>query len=187
MVPFENQMSELENFIDLSIREFRRLKKLSDDAVKQISEDQFFQTLGEGDNSAALIYKHMAGNMLSRWKDFLTTDGEKEWRNRDSEFEIVDTDRYEDLIGRWEESWAVLFSELAALKPEDLSRTVTIRGEGLTVLQAISRQLTHYAYHVGQVVYVSKHFAGSNWKSLSIPLGRSKAFNEAPKKYVEEK
>ncbi len=183
-IVFKKQMSELENFIDLSIREFRRLKKLSDDAVGQISKAQFFQVPGEGDNSAAIIYKHMAGNMVSRWKNFLTTDGEKEWRNRDSEFEITDTDCYEDLIAGWESSWSVLFSELAVLNAEDLSRSVTIRGESLTVLQAISRQLTHYAYHVGQVVFVSKHFAGSNWKSLSIPLGGSKAFNEVPKKYI---
>lgn len=179
-------MCELEDFIALSVREFRRLKKLSDDAVEQISETQFFQVPAKGDNSVALMYKHMAGNMLSRWKDFLTTDGEKEWRNRDSEFEILDTDRYSNLLARWEESWAVLFSELAGLDTEDLARTVTIRGEGLTVLQAISRQLTHYAYHVGQIVYVAKHFAGSDWKSLSIPLGKSKEFNQEPDKYVEE-
>ena len=178
-------MTEIEDFIGLSIREFSRLKKLADDAVAQISETQFFQTLGECDNSVALMYKHMAGNMLSRWKDFLTTDGEKEWRNRDSGFQILDTDRYEDLIARWEESWRVLFSELEDLEPKDLSRTVTIRGEGLTVLQAMARQLTHYAYHVGQIVFVSKSLAGGKWKSLSIPLGQSKAFNEAPSNYVE--
>lgn len=180
-------MTGVEDFIGLSIREFSRLKKLADDAVAQISEAQFFQAMGEGDNSVALIYKHMAGNMLSRWRDFLTTDGEKEWRNRDDEFQIMDTDRYENLIVRWEESWSLLFSELEALEPENLSRTITIRGEGLTVLQAMARQLTHYAYHVGQIVFVSKSLEGSQWKSLSIPLGRSQTFNEAPSKYVEGK
>ncbi len=178
-------MTEVEDFISLSIREFGRLKKLADEAVAQISEKQFFQPLGEGDNSVALIYKHMAGNMLSRWKDFLTTDGEKEWRNRDEEFQILDTDLFENLVSRWEESWSVLFSELEALELKDLSRTVMIRGEGLTVLQAIARQLTHYAYHVGQIVFVSKSFSGSQWKSLSIPIGQSEVFNKMPSKYVE--
>ncbi len=180
-----NIMNELEDFVSLATREFKRLKDLSDRAVAQISEDQFFFADSEGDNSVAQIYKHMAGNIRSRWTDFLTTDGEKPDRNRDTEFVIAETDTYLHLHSRWESAWKILFDTLSDLKSSDLSTVVRIRGEGLTVLQAISRQLTHYAYHVGQIVYIAKRLAEENWTSLSIPKGESAAFNQAPDRYLE--
>ena len=124
----------------------------------------------------------MAGNLRSRWSEFLTTDGEKPDRNRDDEFEISEADSYTALIARWNEAWGILFATLSELQPGDLSRTVTIRGEGLSVLQAITRQLPHYSYHVGQIVYLAKRFAGPKWKSLSIPLGKSADSNRGLEK-----
>ena len=179
-------MKELEDYISLATREFKRLKKLSDDAVAQIAEPLFFQASSESDNSVAQIYKHVTGNTRSRWTDFLNTDGEKPDRKRDLEFTITDQDTYSSLVGKWNEAWELLFQTLSELTEHDLSKQVTIRGEGLSVLQAISRQLTHYAYHVGQIVYVAKHLSGKNWKSLSIPLGKSEEFNRAPTNYIEK-
>jgi hypothetical protein len=173
-----------ENYIEISIREFKRMKGLADGAFAQVTAEQFFAIPSEGDNSIAVIVKHVGGNLLSRWTDFLTTDGEKPGRDRDSEFEITPTDTQQILIGRWESGWAVLFSALEPLTDADLERTVTIRGEPLSVLQAINRQLTHYSYHVGQIVYVAKHYAASSWRSLSIPRGKSAQFNANPAKYV---
>lgn len=179
-------MKDTEDFISLAIREFVKLKKLSDDAVSQVSESQFPQSENEWDNSIAVIYKHLSGNLISRWTDFLTTDGEKADRNRDNEFVILASDTYEKLMERWEQGWAVLFEALSPLKPEDVSTTVKIRREELSVIQAVGRQLTHYAYHVGQIVYLAKHLAGENWNSLSIPVGQSGKFNQAPAKYLGE-
>jgi len=173
-----------ETYIQLSIREFKRMKGLADAAFVQVTPEQFFATPSGDDNSIAVIVKHVGGNLLSRWTDFLTTDGEKPGRNRDTEFEITATDTRQILIGRWESGWATLFSALEPLGDADLERTVTIRGEALSVLQAINRQLTHYSYHVGQIVYVAKHYAGSSWRSLSIPRGKSVQFNANPAKYV---
>ena len=127
-------------------------------------------------NSIAIIVRHLAGNMKSRWTDFLTSDGEKPDRNRDSEFEVTPTTRAE-LIALWESSWKIVFDALAALTEEDLGRTIHIRGEAHSVMQAINRQLTHYAYHVGQIVYLAKHFAGPEWKSLTVPRNKSSEFN----------
>jgi len=160
------------------------MKKLADDAVAQVSEESFFDQPSVGDNSLALLYKHMAGNLRSRWTDFLTTDGEKPDRNRDDACTIRATDSFADLIANWHRAWETLFTTLSALESGDLSRTVTIRGEGLSVLQAITRQLTHYAYHVGQIVYLAKRFAGPEWKSLSIPLGKSADFSRKPDRYL---
>lgn len=173
-------MKEPEEFISLAIREFQRLKKLSDDAVSQISKEQFFLSESDTDNSIAVIYKHVAGNLISRWTDFLTSDGEKPDRNRDAEFTIFESDSYDSLTESWENGWRVLFDNLHELAPEDISRSVSIRGESLSVLQAISRQMTHYAYHIGQIVYLAKHHVGDKWGSLSIPLGKSAEFNKAP-------
>ena len=175
-----------ESYIDLVVREFRRLQKLADGAISQMAPDDFFASPHTSDNSAAVIVKHVAGNMVSRWTDFLTSDGEKPSRDRDSEFEIRSSDTREHLIESWNEGWRSLFGALSALRSEDLDRVVIIRGESLSVLQAINRQLTHYAYHVGQIVYVAKHYCGDEWKRLSIPLGRSKDFNQEPVKYIEE-
>lgn len=173
-----------EDYIPLVIRELKGLKALADRAIVQLSVEEFSAVPIEGDNSVAIIVKHVSGNMLSRWRDFLASDGEKPNRDRDAEFELTPSDSRDVLLPKWEEAWAVLFGALAPLTTADLGRAVTIRGEQLSVLQAINRQLTHYAYHVGQIVYVAKHLAGSRWKSLSIPLGQSKQFNQAPAKYV---
>jgi hypothetical protein len=130
--------------------------------------------------------KHMSGNMLSRWRDFLTTDGEKPDRNRDSEFIITDFDTRQALAERWVKGWQCLFDALEPLQDEDMSRTVHIRGEAHSVLQAINRQLTHYAYHTGQIVFLAKRLTGARWRTLSVPKGQSQAYNEAPLKYLDE-
>ena len=174
-----------ETYIQISIREFKRMKVLAEGAFAQVTPEQFFAAPSEDDNSIAVIAKHVGGNLVSRWTDFLTTDGEKPGRNRDSEFEITATDTQQILIGRWESGWAALFSALEPLTDADLERTVTIRGERFSVLQAINRQLTHYSYHVGQIVYVAKHYAASSWRSLSIAREKSVQFNAKPSKYVK--
>ena len=161
------------------------MKGLAYGAFAQVTPEQFFAMPSEHDNSIAVIVKHVGGNLLSRWTDFLTTDGEKSGRNRDSEFEIALADTQQILIEQWESGWAVLFSALEPLADGDLERTVTIRGEPLSVLLAINRQLTHYSYHVGQIVYVAKHYAASSWRSMSIPRGKSAQYNANPAKYVE--
>ena len=173
-----------ETFIELAVREFAQLKRLADRAIAQLPADALFTQPGPVDNSVAVIMKHVGGNMRSRWQDFLTTDGEKPDRDRDLEFIILPEDTREKLFAQWEESWATLFRELKPLTPADLDRAVKIRGEPITVLQAISRQLTHYAYHVGQIVYVARHLVGASWQSLSIPVGKSAQFNQAPAKYI---
>jgi hypothetical protein len=175
-----------EAYLPLALREFERLKQLADRAIAQLPDDAFFTAPGEGDNSIAVLVKHVSGNSLSRWVAFLTTDGEKPDRRRDDEFIITEADTREHLLHRWAAGWAALFAAVRPLADADLARTVTIRGEPLTVLQAINRQLTHYAYHVGQIVYLAKHFAGPRWQSLSIPRGESERFNRAPRKYLEK-
>lgn len=176
-----------ESYLALTIREFHRLRRLAEDALAQMRTEDFFASPADGDNSAAVIVKHVGGNMISRWTDFLTSDGEKPNRNRDAEFIIEVSDTRERLMEMWQRGWTLLFEALAPLSDADLARTVTIRGESLSVLQAIGRQLTHYAYHVGQIVYVAKHYRGSEWQSLSIPVGRSKEFNQEPARYIEAK
>ena len=178
------ELATTESFHELTIRELRRLKGLADKAMAQVDDAGFFATLGAGENSIAIVVKHVAGNLRSRFTDFLTSDGEKPDRNRDGEFEISGADDRPALTAAWERGWATLFAAIEPLGPEDMGRTVTIRGEGLTVLQAVTRQLTHYAYHVGQIVQLARHHAGERWQSLSIPRGRSAAFNEAPKPYL---
>lgn len=173
-----------ESYLALVRREFGRLKSLADRAVGQCTDEQFFAAPGPGDNSIAIIGKHLAGNSLSRWTDFLTSDGEKPGRNRDAEFEIGPADSRVNLLAAWENGWQALFGALLPLTDEDLSRVVRIRGEPLTVLQAINRQLTHYSYHVGQIVYVAKHHRGAEWQTLSIARGASAEFNRQPSKYV---
>jgi hypothetical protein len=166
-------MTYLENVI----REFRKSKKLADDAVRQITEEDLFAVIGPESNSIAIIMKHLAGNMLSRWADFLASDGEKPNRNRDSEFVIADRDK-SHLLEFWESGWQCLFDALAPLTADDLDKTVFIRSEPNSVMQAINRQLTHYAYHVGQLVLLARYFAGEKWKTLSIPKGKSEEFNQ---------
>jgi hypothetical protein len=173
-----------ENYLELVIREFRRTKSLADGAMAQCSDEEFFAIPGRGDNSIAIIAKHVAGNLVSRWTDFLTSDGEKPDRDRDTEFEIGPEDDRARLMAFWERGWYALFAALAPLSEADLSREIRICGESLSVLQAINRQLTHYSYHVGQIVYVAKHLRGDSWRTLSIPRKGSAQFNQRPAAYL---
>ena len=162
-----------EHYLEETIRQLRKLKDLADKAMAQIRDEDFFATLDAESNSIAVIVKHMAGNMRSRWTDFLTSDGEKPDRKRDLEFEIEVRDSKESLLKRWEIGWRCVFDALTPLRPEDLGTTGVIRGEPHSVIQAINRQLTHYAYHVGQIVFLAKHAAGPRWQSLSVPRRKS--------------
>ncbi|NOU62958.1 DUF1572 domain-containing protein [Paenibacillus sp. LMG 31461] len=162
-------------FLQESIRAFQSMKKLGDKSFAQTNEVFFYQTIDEGANSLEVIIKHMHGNMLSRWTDFLTTDGEKEWRDRDGEFEGDRLSR-EQLLALWEDGWQVMFTTLGSLTSEHVLSQVLIRGESHTVLQAIQRQVSHYGYHVGQIVLLCKHWSSQDWQSLSIARGQSKHF-----------
>jgi hypothetical protein len=164
------------HFLEDALLELRKLKDLADRALAQVEDGDLFRTLDAESNSIAIIMKHMAGNMRSRWSDFLTSDGEKPDRNRDSEFEVESADTKERVLQRWEAGWKLVFDALEPLEPGDILRQVRIRGEAHTVLQAIHRQMTHYASHVGQIVLLARRFAGSRWQSLSIPRGKSKEF-----------
>jgi len=165
------------HYLEDSIASLRAYKKMAEKALDQLKDDEFLITLDEEANSIAVIMKHMAGNMLSRWTDFLTSDGEKPNRNRDMEFVIEPNTSKDDVLAYWERGWQRVFDALEPLVPEDLERKVLIRGQEHTVIQAINRQLMHYAYHIGQIVFLAKHFRSSEWKSLSIPRNRSAAFN----------
>jgi hypothetical protein len=171
------------HYLDEVRRQLRGHKRLAEGAIAQVKDEELFVTLDSESNSIAIIVKHMAGNMRSRFTDFLTTDGEKPDRNRDQEFEMNSAATRSDLMRWWEEGWARVFAAIDILKPEDVMRTVTIRGEPHTVLQAINRQVAHYAYHTGQIVFLAKHFRSSEWKSLSVPRGKSKEFNAMAQKY----
>ncbi len=168
------------------ISEFRKTKRLAERALSQITEQQFFQTINDESNSIAIIVKHVSGNLRSRWKDFLTSDGEKPDRNRDKEFVIQPKDTRSSLIEKWEQGWSYLFSALTDLEDQDLEAVVYIRGEPHKVYQATNRQFTHYSYHVGQIVYIAKHLCGQSWSPLSIPKGTSRDFNANPEKYLED-
>ena len=169
----------VQNYFDDAIKSFRAYKKLAEKAIGQLSDEEFFVTLDEESNSVAVIMKHMAGNMFSRWIDFLTSDGEKPNRNRDMEFVIEPQTTKDQVIDYWERGWKCVYEALEPLRPEDFEKKVTIRGEEHTIVQAINRQMTHYAYHVGQIVFLAKHFRSAEWKSLSIPRNRSAEFNAA--------
>lgn len=163
-------------------RQMRGHKRLAEGAMAQLKDEELFVTLDPESNSVAIIVKHMAGNMRSRFTDFLTTDGEKPDRHRDQEFELSPATTRADLTKWWEEGWARVFGAIESLKPDDVMRTVTIRGEPHTVLQAINRQVAHYAYHTGQIVFLAKHIRSGKWTSLSIPRGKSEEFKKvAPK------
>ena len=156
---------------------FHSYKRLAERALQQVSDEGFFAKIDRESNSLAVIVKHIAGNQHSRWRDFLTTDGEKASRDRDQEFEITDETR-ETLMDYWETGWQTLFDAIEPLTEEDLAKTVTIRGEPHTVVEAINRQLTHYSYHIGQIVFLAKHLRSSEWKTLSVPRNRSAEFNQ---------
>lgn len=164
------------SFLNDSIGVLHYYKKLGERAMAQAPDDSLFTLLDPESNCIATIVKHLAGNMRSRWTHFLTTDGEKPDRKRDSEFESPPATRAE-MMAMWEAGWNHLFTALGSLTESDLSRTVTIRGEAHSVMQAINRQLAHYPYHVGQIAYLARHFAGGRWTSLTIPRGQSVAFN----------
>lgn len=164
------------SYIEESLTVFRQYKKMAEGAMAQVSDEQLFATLDGEMNSIALIVKHMTGNMRSRWTDFLTTDGEKPDRDRDTEFLSPPATRAE-LMERWENGWKLVFAAIEPLSDADLGRTVTIRGEAHSVMQAIHRQVAHYSSHVGQIVFLAKHLASANWKSLSVPRNRSAEFN----------
>ena len=161
-----------QHFLDDCLFQLRKLKTQADKAMAQVDDAQFIALLDADANSIALIVKHVSGNMRSRWTDFLTSDGEKPDRNRDSEFEREAVDTREAVMARWDAGWDLLFKTILALGPGDLGKTVTIRGEPHTVVQAINRQVSHYSAHVGQIVLLAKHFAGPTWKTLSIPKRR---------------
>ncbi len=164
------------SYIEDSVAVLRYYKKLAEGAMAQVSDEQLFTTLDHEANSIAIVVKHMTGNMRSRWTDFLTTDGEKPDRNRDSEFADPAATRAA-LIAEWENGWQIVFAALEALTDADLGRTVTIRGEAHSVMQAINRQIAHYPYHVGQIVLLAKHFGCDHWQSLSVPRNKSAEFN----------
>jgi hypothetical protein len=170
-------------YLENALRTFRDYKKLAERAFAQIDDEHFFRTIDDESNSIAVNMKHMAGNMLSRWTDFLASDGEKPGRNRDMEFVMLPETTKADMVAYWDQGWQSVFDAVEPLTPDDLLRTVTIRGQDHTVVQAINRQLTHYAYHVGQIVYLAKHFRASDWQTLTVPKNRSEEFN----KYLDDK
>ncbi|WP_431027235.1 DUF1572 family protein [Lysinibacillus sp. LZ02] len=165
---------------------FESVKKLGDDAIQQVTKEEFHWQPNEASNSIAIIVKHLSGNMMSRWTDFLTTDGEKPDRNREQEFQDT-ISSLEQLNSLWEKGWATVFGTLNTLKVDDLLKTVVIRGEKHSVIDALERQLAHYAYHVGQIIYIGKQLKGANWESLSIPVGKSEEYlQEMLKKHNAE-
>src|ERR1700730_7711770 len=161
------------HYLDEARRQLRGHKRMGERAMSQLPDGAFFVTIDPESNSVAILVKHMAGNMRSRFTDFLTSDGEKPDRHRDQEFELNAATTRGEVMRWWEEGWARLFAELDPVQPADAMRTVTIRGEPHTVLQAINRQIAHYAQHIGQIVFLAKHLRSSEWQTLSIPRGRS--------------
>jgi hypothetical protein len=168
------------SYLEDSLSVFRYYKKLTEAAMVQVTDEQLFAVLDPEMNSIALIVKHMAGNMRSRWTDFFSADGEKPDRNRDSEFMEPSSNR-EELMKLWESGWNCVFSALEPLSSDDMTRTVFIRGEAHSVMQAINRQIAHYAYHCGQIVFLAKHCQCAEWKSPTVPRGQSAKFNQQVK------
>ena len=160
------------------VRTYRNYKALGERAMAQVSDGDLYTLVDPDANSIAIIVKHLAGNLRSRFSDFLTRDGEKPDRNRDAEFEITARPPRAELLGWWESGWTIALAAIEALAPEDLDRTIHIRGEAFLVVEALNRSAAHIAYHVGQIVFLAKHFAGPNWKSLSIPKGQSAAYSK---------
>jgi uncharacterized protein DUF1572 len=177
-------MDIAQHYLDEIRRQLRGHKRLAEAALVQVTDEQLLAILDPESNSLAILIKHIAGNMRSRFTDFLTTDGEKPDRHRDQEFELdCDTTR-EELMRWWEEAWTTVYRTLDSLRPEDLSRTVYIREEPHTVLQALNRALAHYAFHIGQIVFLAKHLGTHNWQTLSVPRGKSEEFN---RKMIEQR
>jgi|SRR5437588_7954183 len=175
-------------YLDEARRSFRGYKRMAEGALAQIKDDELFRQIDAESNSVAILIKHIGGNARSRWTDFLTTDGEKPDRHRDNEFIIDQNTTRDQLMREWEAGWKLVFDSIAILKPEDLSRVITIRGKEHTVLQAINRALVHYAYHIGQITFLGKHFRQAEWNSLSIPKGQSETFGkEAEERFAKSK
>ncbi|WP_298224943.1 DUF1572 family protein [Flavobacterium sp.] len=165
-----------ESYLESVRKQFLYYKMLGEKAMSQLEPEQLFVMVNEDTNSIATIVKHLSGNMLSRWTDFLTTDGEKEWRQRDAEFENDLTSK-EEVMAFWDQGWTCFLSALDSLQTEQLSQIIYIRNEGHTVVEAINRQLAHYPYHIGQIVFYAKQLKSSAWDSLSIPRNASKSYN----------
>jgi len=178
-----NDQSLGQHYLDNALQTFRDYKQLAEGALAQISDEEFFKTIDEESNSIAVNMKHMAGNMISRWTDFLTTDCEKPERDRDKEFVMLPGTTKDQMLAYWEKGWKCVFDAIEPLRAGDLMRTVTIRGQEHTVVEAINRQIAHYAYHTGQIVYLAKHFKAAEWQSLSVPRNKSAEFNA----YLEKK
>lgn len=170
-------MSTAKEFLTTAIRRLKYYKDLGDKTFEQLNEWDFHYQPNDESNSIAVIIQHLSGNMQSRWKNFLTEDGEKEWRQRDDEF-IVHQYNKQQLVELWEKGWNCFFSALESLKKKDLKKTVHIRQEPLTVIDAINRQLAHYPYHIGQIIYIAKIIKSKTWKNLSIPKGESTSYNK---------
>ncbi|HAS43627.1 MAG TPA: hypothetical protein DCS93_24315 [Microscillaceae bacterium] len=176
--------AQQQNYLDSIQKQFEYYKMLGDRTMAQLTEQELFWQYNDASNSIAVIVKHLWGNMLSRWTDFLTSDGEKEWRNRDGEFK-ADIKDLTELKAKWEEGWQSLFAALDSISPENFDTTIYIRNMGHTIMEACNRQLAHYAYHVGQMVFLGKMLKGDQWQSLSIAKGKSKEFNQ--KKFAQPK
>lgn len=172
------------NYLESVRKQFEYYKLLGDKTIAQLSEEELFWQYNEESNSIAIMVKHLWGNMLSRWTDFLTSDGEKEWRERDAEFES-DLDSKAEMLEKWEEGWKCLFDALDTINSENFNTIVYIRNQGHSITEAINRQLAHYAYHVGQLVFVGRMIRGAEWMSLSIPKGASSNYNKD--KFAQEK
>lgn len=175
-------MDLAKHYLTTCIKNFNDLKNLGEKALTQLSEQDTFWFPDNDSNSVAIIIRHLNGNMLSRWTDFLTTDGEKDFRKRDREFESNKHENRETLTSKWEKGWKCLIESLDLLTEDDLLKEVTIRNQKHTVVQAINRQLIHYGYHIGQIVYIAKLCSGKDWKTLSVAKGKSDEFNEEMKK-----
>ncbi len=167
-----------QEYLNTAIRRVKYYKDLADKTFAQLKDEDFHFRASTESNSIAIIIQHMAGNMLSRWTNFLTEDGEKEWRQRDGEFEINDLGK-QQLLEIWEKGWSCFLSALASLQEVDLLKTVYIRQEPLTVIDAINRQLAHYPYHVGQILFIGKMLKNENWQNLSVPKGQSLQYNQS--------
>jgi Protein of unknown function (DUF1572) len=176
----------IENYLADAVQSFRNYKKLADKSIEQVSDDEFFRPIDGEANSIAVIVKHIAGNLRSRWSDFLTADGEKPDRNRDGEF-IADNDTRESLLEFWEKSWQILFDSIEPLTVEDFAKTITIRGQSHTICEAINRQSMHYAYHIGQIAFLAKHFRCENWQTLSVAKNKSGEFNKFMAENADDK
>jgi len=174
----------MQTYLSSTKKLFAYYKKLGDDAMAQVADEKLFFQPNEDSNSIAIIVQHLAGNMLSRWTDFLTSDGEKDWRNRDAEFEQTISNK-QDLLVFWNKGWQCLFDAINDLQEDDLNKIIYIRNEGHTVLEAINRQLAHYPYHVGQIVFLAKMLSTNEWKTLSIAKNKSKDYNQ--NKFSKEK